>query len=193
MSGAVWLSAFPLSVAMVVAVLPGITFPENGVGRSSEFGQIRDGARRNNVSGRPGVQPLSAVTVHDQTALPSCVGTISPCACISSNSRTLLSGTLVTPCCNNHARALSAVVLLISQSASSVSQPSEPELGLLSLNSALTSSRRAERSCSGSEDAGRVSVWLDPDPKSCSIQKQNSGMIKTPLNGGGADEKVTIH
>ncbi|ROH75964.1 hypothetical protein EC392_14670 [Lonsdalea populi] len=34
---------------------------------------------------------------------------------------------------------------------------------------------------------------LDPDPKSCSIQKQNSGMIKTPLNGGGADEKVTIH
>ena len=33
----------------------------------------------------------------------------------------------------------------------------------------------------------------DPDPKSCSIQKQNSGMINTPLNGGGADEKVTIH
>lgn len=33
----------------------------------------------------------------------------------------------------------------------------------------------------------------DPDPKSCSIQKQNSGMINTPLNGGGADEKITIH
>ncbi|OVZ81706.1 hypothetical protein CBW57_21045 [Yersinia intermedia] len=33
----------------------------------------------------------------------------------------------------------------------------------------------------------------DPDPKSCSIKKQNSGMINTPLNGGGADEKVTIH
>lgn len=33
----------------------------------------------------------------------------------------------------------------------------------------------------------------DPDPKSCSIQKQNSGMINTPLNGGCADEKVTIH
>ncbi|PXK65374.1 hypothetical protein DMS07_28090, partial [Klebsiella variicola] len=33
----------------------------------------------------------------------------------------------------------------------------------------------------------------DPDPKSCSIQKQNSGMIMTPLNGGGADEKITIH
>ncbi|TPG63120.1 hypothetical protein EAH77_05920 [Ewingella americana] len=33
----------------------------------------------------------------------------------------------------------------------------------------------------------------DPDPKSCSIQKQNSGMIMTPLNGGCTDEKVTIH
>lgn len=33
----------------------------------------------------------------------------------------------------------------------------------------------------------------DPNPKSCSIQKQNSGMINTPLNGGGDDEKVTIH
>jgi hypothetical protein len=33
----------------------------------------------------------------------------------------------------------------------------------------------------------------DPTPKSCSIQKQNSGMIMTPLNGGCADEKVTIH
>ncbi len=33
----------------------------------------------------------------------------------------------------------------------------------------------------------------DPDPKSCSIQKQNSGMMNTPLNGGGGDEKVTIH
>ena len=36
-------------------------------------------------------------------------------------------------------------------------------------------------------------IPTDPDPKSCSIQKQNSGMINTPLNGGGADEKVTIH
>ncbi|HAF1690103.1 TPA: hypothetical protein G9B13_000960 [Salmonella enterica] len=33
----------------------------------------------------------------------------------------------------------------------------------------------------------------DPDLKSCSIQKQNSGMINTPLSGGCADEKVTIH
>ena len=33
----------------------------------------------------------------------------------------------------------------------------------------------------------------DPDPKSCSIQKQNFGMINTPLKRGGADEKVTIH
>ncbi|WP_235784865.1 plasmid pRiA4b ORF-3 family protein [Serratia fonticola] len=33
----------------------------------------------------------------------------------------------------------------------------------------------------------------DPTPKSCSIQKQNSGMINTPLSGGCADEKVTIH
>lgn len=31
----------------------------------------------------------------------------------------------------------------------------------------------------------------DPTPKSCSIQKQHSGMINTPLNGDGADEKVT--
>lgn len=38
-----------------------------------------------------------------------------------------------------------------------------------------------------------VKVNNDPDPKSCSIQKQNSGMIMTPLNGGCADEKVTIH
>ncbi|AXU93966.1 hypothetical protein CI789_01175 [Erwinia persicina] len=34
---------------------------------------------------------------------------------------------------------------------------------------------------------------IDPDQKSCSIQKQNSGMIYTPLNGGCADENVTIH
>ncbi|AXW85740.1 hypothetical protein CKQ53_01250 [Lonsdalea britannica] len=34
---------------------------------------------------------------------------------------------------------------------------------------------------------------FDPDPKPCSIQKQNSGLINTPLNGGGADEKITIH
>lgn len=40
---------------------------------------------------------------------------------------------------------------------------------------------------------GDAAVVIDPDPKSCSIQKQNSGMINTPLNGGGADEKVTIH
>ncbi|WP_145592422.1 PD-(D/E)XK motif protein, partial [Yersinia bercovieri] len=33
----------------------------------------------------------------------------------------------------------------------------------------------------------------DPTPKSCSIQKQNSGMINTPLSGGCADEKVTIY
>lgn len=33
----------------------------------------------------------------------------------------------------------------------------------------------------------------DPDPKSCSVQKQNSGMINSPLSGGGADEKVTIY
>lgn len=32
-----------------------------------------------------------------------------------------------------------------------------------------------------------------PDPKSCSIQKQNSGMIFTSPDGGCADEKVTIH
>ena len=31
----------------------------------------------------------------------------------------------------------------------------------------------------------------DPDPKSCAIQKQNSGMINTHLNGGGADQKIT--
>ena len=31
---------------------------------------------------------------------------------------------------------------------------------------------------------------IDPTPKSCSIQKQNSGMINTPLSGGCADEKV---
>ncbi|MCL6376139.1 hypothetical protein EXT57_01975 [Pectobacterium brasiliense] len=31
---------------------------------------------------------------------------------------------------------------------------------------------------------------FDPDPRSCSIQKQNSGMITTPINGGGADEKL---
>ncbi|WP_411704858.1 hypothetical protein, partial [Edaphovirga cremea] len=36
-------------------------------------------------------------------------------------------------------------------------------------------------------------VPTDPTPKSCSIQKQNSGMINTPLDRGGADEKVTIH
>ena len=36
-------------------------------------------------------------------------------------------------------------------------------------------------------------IPFDPTPKSCSIQKQNSGMIMTPLNGGCADEKVTIH
>ena len=36
-------------------------------------------------------------------------------------------------------------------------------------------------------------VSSDPDPKSCSIQQQNSGIIMTPLNGGCADEKVTIH
>ena len=29
----------------------------------------------------------------------------------------------------------------------------------------------------------------DPDPKSCSIQKQNSGMMNTSLSGGCADEK----
>ncbi|MGQ5975010.1 hypothetical protein ACUNG3_13575, partial [Serratia sp. IR-2025] len=34
---------------------------------------------------------------------------------------------------------------------------------------------------------------IDPDPKSCSIQKQNSGMMNTSLSGGCADEKVTIH
>ena len=33
----------------------------------------------------------------------------------------------------------------------------------------------------------------DLTPKSCSIQEQNSGMIMTHLNGGCADEKVTIH
>ncbi|WP_416045153.1 LD-carboxypeptidase [Edwardsiella ictaluri] len=33
----------------------------------------------------------------------------------------------------------------------------------------------------------------DPAPKSCAIQKQNSGMRNTPLGGGGTDEKVTIH
>lgn len=38
-----------------------------------------------------------------------------------------------------------------------------------------------------------MGMMIDPDPKSCSIQKQNSAMIFTPLNGGGADEKVTIH
>jgi putative transposase len=30
---------------------------------------------------------------------------------------------------------------------------------------------------------------FDPDPKSCSIQKQNSGMIFTFPSGGYADEK----
>jgi hypothetical protein len=35
--------------------------------------------------------------------------------------------------------------------------------------------------------------WGEPTPKSCPIQKQNSGMINTPLNGSGADEKATIH
>ena len=43
------------------------------------------------------------------------------------------------------------------------------------------------------EPEERVQIWFDPTPKSCSIQKQNSGMIHTPLNGGGANEKVTIH
>ena len=38
-----------------------------------------------------------------------------------------------------------------------------------------------------------MGMMIDPDPKSRSIQKQNSGMINTPQNGGGADEKVTIH
>ncbi|PLY38595.1 hypothetical protein F164LOC_01890 [Pectobacterium carotovorum] len=33
----------------------------------------------------------------------------------------------------------------------------------------------------------------DPAPKFCAIQKQNSDMIHTSLNGGGADEKTTIH
>lgn len=32
-----------------------------------------------------------------------------------------------------------------------------------------------------------------PAPKSCSVQKQNAGMINAPLNGGGANEKATIH
>ena len=31
--------------------------------------------------------------------------------------------------------------------------------------------------------------YIDPDPKSCSIQKQNSGMMNTSLSGGCADEK----
>ncbi|MCL6334947.1 hypothetical protein EXT66_15595 [Pectobacterium carotovorum subsp. carotovorum] len=39
----------------------------------------------------------------------------------------------------------------------------------------------------------KSNCFSDPAPKSCPIQKQNSGMINTPLNGGGADEKVTIH
>ena len=30
-------------------------------------------------------------------------------------------------------------------------------------------------------------ITTDPDPKSCAIQKQNSGMINTHLNGGGAE------
>jgi len=40
--------------------------------------------------------------------------------------------------------------------------------------------------------SGLIPLWYgitsesDPDPKSCAIQKQNSGMIHTPLNGGGA-------
>lgn len=38
-----------------------------------------------------------------------------------------------------------------------------------------------------------LSIRFDPDPKSCSIQKQNSGMMMTPLSGGCADEKVMIH
>ncbi|RYH33896.1 hypothetical protein EV018_15615 [Citrobacter freundii] len=34
----------------------------------------------------------------------------------------------------------------------------------------------------------------DPALKFCAIQKQNSDMIHTSLNGGGgADEKITIH
>ncbi|EDV0071426.1 hypothetical protein XZ90_001452 [Salmonella enterica subsp. enterica] len=32
------------------------------------------------------------------------------------------------------------------------------------------------------------SSFCDPTPKSCSIQKQNSGKINTPLNGGGDDK-----
>ena len=38
-----------------------------------------------------------------------------------------------------------------------------------------------------------IRLTLDPAPTSGSIQKQNSGMINTPLSGGGANEKVTIH
>ena len=45
----------------------------------------------------------------------------------------------------------------------------------------------------GYDPRQKVRVESDPTPKSCSIQKQNSGMINTPLNGGGADEKATIH
>ena len=33
----------------------------------------------------------------------------------------------------------------------------------------------------------------DPIPKSCFIQKHNTGMINTPLNGGIIDDKVAIH
>lgn len=34
---------------------------------------------------------------------------------------------------------------------------------------------------------------VDPAPKSCSIQKQNPGMMFTPPDRGCADKKVTIH
>jgi len=46
-------------------------------------------------------------------------------------------------------------------------------------------------------DANWESDYADPEvgpaPKSCFIQKQNSGMIMAPLSGGCADENVTIH
>lgn len=40
---------------------------------------------------------------------------------------------------------------------------------------------------------GKLGSKKCPCPKSCSIHKQNSGMIFTPLSEGCADEKVTIH
>src|SRR3546814_4272226 len=69
--------------------------------------------------------PLSLVTVAFQIALFSGVGCSMPWSCSTLNTDVLFAGMPSIPCESRCARSLSDTVLLTSQSASWVSQPSE--------------------------------------------------------------------